>query len=83
MRPWAWVPVALVVPFLLWWFAPAEAEWAGSDDRVAELVSPAGRELLPGPEWSPATERLLFLAQAAVGVTLFGGSLVAMRRRRG
>ncbi|MFN7649313.1 MAG: hypothetical protein ACK5UT_17570 [Acidobacteriota bacterium] len=83
MRPWAWVVAAMAVPLLLWWFAPPGAQWAGADDRVAELASPAGRELLPGPEWSASTERYLFLMQAAAGVVLFGGSLAALRRRRG
>jgi hypothetical protein len=83
MRPWAWVAAAAVVPLLLWWFAPPGAQWAGSDDRIAELAAPAGKELLPGPEWSASTERYHFLAQAAAGVVLFGGSLVALRRRRG
>jgi hypothetical protein len=77
------VVAAAVLPLLFWWFAPPGAQWAGSDDRVAELASPAGRELLPGPEWSASTERYLFLMQAAAGVVLFGGSLAALRRRRG
>jgi len=83
MRAWAWVMAAALVPASLWWYAPKGAEWAGSDDRMGELVAPAGRELLPGPEWSADTERYLFWAQAAAGVALFGGSVAALRRRRG
>lgn len=83
MRPGAWVTVAAVVPLLLWWIAPAGSEWVGSDDRIAEIAAPAGQELLAGPEWSVTTERCLFLAQAAVGAALFGGSVAALRRRRG
>jgi hypothetical protein len=83
MRPGAWVALAAVVPLLLWWVAPAGSDWAGSDDRIAEVAAPAGRELLAGPEWSVSTERYLFLAQAAAGVALFGGSVAALRRRRG
>ena len=82
-RAWAWVAVAATVPLALWWAAPEGAEWAGADDRMGELAAPAGRELLAGPEWSASTERYLFWGQAAAGAALLGGSMVALRRRRG
>ena len=78
-----WLALAAVVPMALWWMAPADAGWAGSDDRMGELASPAGHTLLTGPEWSPETERMLFWAQASAGALLLGGSVWALRRRVG
>jgi ABC-type cobalt transport system substrate-binding protein len=77
-----WLGVAVAIPLLFWWFAPPGAEWAGTDDRMGELATPARQSLLEGPEWTPSTERALFLAQAATGSGLLGCSIWALRRRR-
>lgn len=77
-----WLAVAAAVPLGCWVFAPANASWAGTDDRIGELAQPAGSPLVNGPEWSPATERVLFLSQSGLGCLLLGGSIWALHKRR-
>jgi len=74
---------AVALPLSFWALAPAGTEWAGTDDRVGELAQPAGRALLEGPAWTPATERLLFFGQATAGAALLAGSVWRMKARRG
>jgi hypothetical protein len=78
-----WIAVACAVPFAFWLMAPADAEWVGTDDRMGEFAAPAGTRVFEAPEWSPAGENLLFLAQAGAGVVLLGGSLWKMKARGG
>lgn len=78
-----WIGVALAVPLAFWLAAPADAEWAGTDDRMGELAAPAGKRLFEAPELAAGTEQLLFLAQAGAGAALLAGSVWLMKARGG
>jgi ABC-type cobalt transport system substrate-binding protein len=78
-----WLMAAAAIPLLLWSAAPEGAEWAGTDDRVGEMITPAGRPMIAAPAWSADAERLLFLGQAGLGWALLAGSLWRMKSRGG
>ncbi len=78
-----WLVIALLVPLMMWVAGPAGAEWAGTDDRIGELIEPAGTRLFDAPEWSGEAEQFLFLGQAGLGAVILAGSLWRMKTRRG